>query len=160
MNLIAQNVVETAEIRGRRAKDKRRAIFTSVLQTQFLFWSWVLGWFFGPAGLSPREIAVGFAFSVFLGLMTAFIGLRHYLEREAKAKVRLREGGKKKRLVLYPRHFWVNDEVILRQAVDGIVIEESSVTIRYVALGQDEEVKRTFSGPSAPVDTFRDYLQS
>ena len=117
MTLIAQNIVETAEIGGRRAKDKRRAIFTSVLQTQFLFWSWVLGWFFGPAGLSPREIAVGFAFSVFLGLVTAFIGLRHYLERGAEAKLRLREGGKKKRLILYPGHFWINDEIILRQAL-------------------------------------------
>ena len=160
MTVLAQDIIETAEIRGRRAQDKRRAIFTSVLQTQLLFWSWVVGWVFGPANLSQREIALGFLFSVFLGIVSAFIGLRHYLERSAEAKLHLKEGKKKRRLVLYPGYFWLNNEINLRDSIERISVQEDSVTIRLTSSVQENGTERTFSGGPRPLETFQDYLRN
>ena len=133
MTLMSNAVVRAAEIRSFRSADVRRAVFTSVIQTQVLYWAWVLGWFFGPEPLLPLEMGVGASFSLALGLVSSWFGLRRYVERHALYRFRAREAGKRRRIVVFEDHLWLNDDIVVRSEVSNFSLTEAGFSLEYEA---------------------------
>jgi len=145
MSLLSNAVVRAAEIRRFRSTDMRRAVVESVVQTQVLFWAWVLGWFFGPAQLSNPEILQGTVLALAIGIVTSWIGLRPYLERQALCRIRGLEDGKRRRLVVFEDHLWLDDEIVVRSEVSDYSTEEDGFSLEYDPSDGGNKRRRHFS---------------
>ena len=145
MTLMSNAVVRAAEIRSFRSTDTRRAVFTSVMQTQILFWAWVMGWSFGPEPLLPIEIGVGAVFSLALGLVSSWLGLRRYVERQALYRFRAREAGKRRRVVIFEDHLWLDDEIVVCSEISAFAVNEGGFSLEYEPSTGAEKCLRNLS---------------
>jgi hypothetical protein len=158
MNLLSNAVLRGAEIRRRRSADLRLAVFTSVFQTQILFWAWVIGWQFGPATLMIEEIAKGALLTLALGFVSSWLGLRRHLERTALAKLKVLVDGRRRRLVLFVDHLGLGDELIVRSEISTFEASQDFVTIKFNPSDGSEEKQCRMDGEASALVRLNSYL--
>jgi hypothetical protein len=158
MSLLSNAVVRAAEIRRFRSIDMRRAVLESIVQTQILFWAWVLGWFLGPAQLSNPEILQGAVLALAIGVVTSWLGLRQYLERQALRRFRGREGGRRRRLVVFEDHLWLDDEIVVRSEVSDYAAEEGGFSLEYEPSDGGHKRRRNFNCETKSIQWLERYF--
>ena len=158
MSLLSNAVVRGAEIRKHRSLEIRRAVFISVFQTQILFWAWALGWYLGPVHLLSSEIMVGATFSLALGFLSSWFGLRRYLDRQALARIKVRRDGTRMHAVLYGDHFWLSDEIIVKSEVSSFDFGEDGLKINYHPSDGGEDKQCTITAADKLIGVFNAYF--
>jgi hypothetical protein len=154
--------VDEEEIRQARGKEALSAVAWSVGSSEALFWSFAIGAAFGPAPLHIPELIAGTLFSFALGMITSSWSVRRRLEVPALVVAKLQEGRKRKRIAVYEEYLTIDDEVVSRARLRGVVLSPSvELELSLVAPESSETevvVQRVFRGARPMLARVRDEL--
>lgn len=127
-------------------KQKTRAGITSTVIISLLFFvSFAIGAGLGPDPLKPPELVAGGFFSLAVGFCVAVLFSRRRLEAEAELVANLREGKKRRRVVVYDAYLTVDGKVVARSALNSVKLEDTELALGWTD-EQGEDHDRSFTG--------------
>ena len=147
MTVLPDALVEHNAIIRERARSVRNGVLWSVVQSQALFWSLVLGWSLGPSRLGGGDLIAGATFTLALGVTMSWPFSRRRLEHGRQGVILVGEGGRRRRLAFFDEYFTIDKEIVLRSSVMSASFEESALWVTYAEPTEGAPVVRTFEGP-------------
>ncbi|MFO0723437.1 MAG: hypothetical protein U1E65_06635 [Myxococcota bacterium] len=150
---------QEAEIRRSRGQTALSAVLWTVGGIQVAFWSFAIGTWLGPGPLGLSELTAGALFAIALGFSFSGFSVRHRIEDGALFVASAREGGKKKRVAVFPEYVTIDDEIWARGRLQGAELGGTELVVKVLdpAL-EGGVVERTFAGARPMLAHLRDEL--
>lgn len=144
-----------AALAERRAKGATLAFFIAIGSAELMFLSFAVGSALGPFPLRPLEIVLGSTASFALGAGAATLMARRHLLKGSRFSCVVVEGRKKHRVVLFDDYLTIGREIVLREAIESVVVEARGLVLRYKDPKHDGPVLRELSGAVGELEALR-----
>lgn len=115
----------------RRASEATWAVVWAIGSAELMFGSFAIGSSFGPQPLRPLEVLIGSTAFFMTGAAVSFWLARKRQERGAKLHARVHEGRKEHRVVVFDDHLTIGNEVVLKEAIATVELDDRGLVIRY-----------------------------
>lgn len=149
---------ELNEVEHRRRLEAMAGLVSAVAVGQLFFAAFAFGHSRGPTSMGTGELLSGMVGALFLSVLIAALLRRRRLERRADVVLRAREGRHARRVAVFERHVTIDDEVVLRAAVDRVEREPGRIRLRYIDPRHSGPVLRELEGDRADLDRLGEAL--
>lgn len=161
--MTAETILDKEDaIRRDRARSALSAVGWSIGSSEVMFWAFAAGAAFGPAPLLPAELIAGALFAFALGMILSSAFVRRRLENTARVVARVREGKKKRRIVVYDEFLAIDDEVLaLARVKSAVLTQDYRLELSITPLESNDtslSVTRVFDGDRPALAQVRDEL--
>ena len=154
----AENSDRHSEIQRQRSVDATWAVVSGIGTAELLFASFAIGTSLGPAPLRPLEVLVLSTLVFILGGVASLIISKKRHEKGARHVVRVDEGRKHTRIVVFEDYFTIGNEVVLKADVRSASLEDQKLVLRYKDPRFEGAVLRELSGARADLAGLRERL--
>lgn len=136
----------------RRASEATWAVVWAIGSAELMFGSFAIGSSFGPQPLRPLEVLIGSTAFFMSGAAVSLWLARKRQERGARLVARVREGRKEHRVVVFDDHLTLGGEVVLKEAIATLELDDRGLVIRYRDARLEGMVLRELTGDKQLLD--------
>lgn len=149
---MTDGVARVVELRRSRNVRSLRVLAYWLVVTQVMFLAFALGASRGPAPLRKMELMLGSVSALLIGMIAGAFSLRGAIESDSRYRAMVRDGPRKRRVVLFEDYFTLDAEIVLYRELRKVQRSSDLLLLHYRDVIVDGPVIRELSGESGVLE--------